>query len=185
MPGSDEIYAAARTVLLDALEALETHRDAMTLVGAQAIYIRVGEADIAVAPTTTDGDIVFDPEELSAQPALDELLRSAGFERKKDETHGALPGIWEKRVGSGYLVSVDLLIPEAVASRKGRRAARLDGHETGAVLKVRGLEGALVDADVMTVEGEDGRSFDMRIAGPAALLVAKVHKILDRTDAND
>ncbi len=185
MSGGDEVYTAARTVLLDALEALETHRAAITLVGAQAIYIRVGEADIAVAPTTTDGDLMLDPRELAVRPALEELMRKAGFERRKDKTHGALPGIWQKRVGSGLLVSVDLLVPEAVASQKGRRAARLEGHETGAALKVRGLEGALVDADVMTMKDADGRSREVRVAGPAALLVAKVHKILDRTDTND
>ena len=181
----DEVYAAARTVLIDALEALRTYQDAITLVGAQAIYIRVGETDIAVAPTTTDGDLALDPQELAIEPALEELMRKAGFERKTDKTHGALPGIWEKRVGSGLLASVDLLIPEAVASTVGRRAARLEGHETGATLKVRGLEGALADADVMTVRDEDGRSCEVRVAGPAALLVAKVHKIIDRTGAND
>ncbi len=51
----DELYVVARRVLLDALDALGTHRDAVVLVGAQAVYLRVGEADIAVAPYTTDG----------------------------------------------------------------------------------------------------------------------------------
>jgi len=52
----DELYILARRVLLDALEALGPHRDAVVLVGAQAIYLRVGEADLAVAPFTTDRD---------------------------------------------------------------------------------------------------------------------------------
>ena len=77
----DEVYAAARTVLIDALEALRTYQDAITLVGAQAIYIRVGETDIAVAPTTTDGDLALDPQERAIEPALEELMRKAGFER--------------------------------------------------------------------------------------------------------
>ena len=46
----DELYVIARRVLLDALDALGGHRDAVVLVGAQAIYLRVGEADLAVAP---------------------------------------------------------------------------------------------------------------------------------------
>ena len=50
----DELYVMARRVLLDALEALGAHRDAIILVGAQAVYLRVGEADLAVAPYTTD-----------------------------------------------------------------------------------------------------------------------------------
>jgi hypothetical protein len=148
MPGSSDIYTAARTVLLDALEALGPHRSAMTLVGAQAIYTRVGEADIAVAPTTTDGDIILDPERLSVEPAIEELLRNAGFERKEDPTHGALPGIWAKQVGSGHFVSVDLLIPEAVASREGRRAARLNGHETGSGYCQFGLFLACLDVSL-------------------------------------
>ena len=55
----DDVYVAARRVLLDALEALGPHRVAVTLVGAQAVYLRVGDADIAVAPSTTDGDLAL------------------------------------------------------------------------------------------------------------------------------
>jgi hypothetical protein len=45
----DELYVMARQVLLDALDALGPHRDAIVLVGAQAVYLRVGEAKLAVA----------------------------------------------------------------------------------------------------------------------------------------
>ena len=55
----DELYIIARRVLLDALDALGAHRNAVVLVGAQAIYLRVGEADLAVAPYTTDGDLAM------------------------------------------------------------------------------------------------------------------------------
>jgi hypothetical protein len=64
----DDVYVAARRVLLDALEALGSHRVAVTLVGAQAVYLRVGDADIAVAPATADGDLVLNPEDLRAAP---------------------------------------------------------------------------------------------------------------------
>ncbi len=178
MPGSDAIYVAARTVLVDALVALGPHREALVLVGAQAVYIRVGEADVAVAPTTTDGDLAFDPAVLGDTPALQALMRGAGFEMRRLQ-----PGIWEKTVAKGLLVSVDLLIPEAVAASQGRRAARLEGHETGAAMKVVGIEGALVDNDVLDVSDAAGRSCSIRVAGPAALLVAKVHKILGRFDS--
>ena len=57
----DELYVLARRVLLDALDALGSHRNAMVLVGAQAVYLRVGEGDLAVAPFTTDGDLAIDP----------------------------------------------------------------------------------------------------------------------------
>jgi hypothetical protein len=46
----DELYLIARRVLLDALDALGEHRDAIVLVGAQAVYLRVGDADLALAP---------------------------------------------------------------------------------------------------------------------------------------
>jgi hypothetical protein len=61
MNGLDELYVIARRVLLDAFEALVAHRDAIVLVGAQAVYLRTGEADLAVAPFTTDGDLAIDP----------------------------------------------------------------------------------------------------------------------------
>ena len=40
-------YVAARRVLLDAFEALGKHRKAIALVGAQAIYLHVGDGDLA------------------------------------------------------------------------------------------------------------------------------------------
>ena len=43
-----QLYFVARSALLDALEALHEQRDAVILVGAQAIYIHTGDADIAV-----------------------------------------------------------------------------------------------------------------------------------------
>ena len=55
------IYVTARRALLDALDALADQRDAFVLVGAQAIYLHAGEGDIAVAPYTTDADLVIDP----------------------------------------------------------------------------------------------------------------------------
>ena len=47
------LYAVARTVLLDALETLGDQRDAVVLVGAQAIHLHTGDADIAVPAFTT------------------------------------------------------------------------------------------------------------------------------------
>jgi len=59
MTTPDPLYVAARRVLLDALQALGEQRNAVVLVGAQAIYLRVGEADfeVTVAPYTTDADL--------------------------------------------------------------------------------------------------------------------------------
>jgi len=180
----DELYVLARSVLLDALEALGPHREACVLAGAQAIYLRIGEADLAVAPFTTDGDLVVDPRRLSDAPPIERGLTDAGFALRG----GASVGIWVTRRPTGTTgdieVEVDLLVPEAVAQVPGRRAARLPGHEPHAARTARGLEGALFDADLMRVAefGEtSGRSFDIRVAGPAALLISKLHKISDRS----
>ncbi len=81
-------------------------------------------------------------------------------------------------------VAVDLLVPESVSPGKGRRAAKLPGHSANAARIVKGLEGAIVDAQVMRISSLevaiDARTFNIRVAGPAALLVAKLHKIQDR-----
>jgi hypothetical protein len=183
MSGIDELYVLARRVLLDALEALGTHRDAIVLVGAQAIYLRAGEADLAVAPFTTDADLAIDPAALAEIPPLEQSLMSAGFFPKSSSS----VGIWITRrptSRSAYPeVAVDLLVPASVSPGKGRRAARLRGHDARAARIVKGLDGALVDSDLMrlgSLEKDDPRSFEIRVAGPAALLVAKLHKIAER-----
>jgi hypothetical protein len=60
MIAPDPLYIAARRVLLDALNALNEHRGAVVLVGAQAIYLQADEADLdaSVAPFTADADSV-------------------------------------------------------------------------------------------------------------------------------
>lgn len=54
-----------------------------------------------------------------------------------------------------------------------------------AVRKIPGLEACLLDHDLMTVasltEGDD-RSFEIAVAGPIALLIAKAYKLHDRIE---
>ena len=184
----DELYVLARRVLLDALDALGPHRDSMILVGAQAIYLRVGEGDLVLAPYTTDGDLAIDPTILAEQPPLEKALGDAGFALKSKES----VGVWitQRRTASNsnVAVGVDLLVPAAVSPGKGRRAARLPGHQELAARIAEGLEGALVDQDLMTLAslepGADDRTHRIRVAGPAAMLLAKVFKIKDRQDGN-
>lgn len=179
----DELYVLARRVLLDALEALGPHQGAIVLVGAQAVYLRVGEADLAVTPFTTDGDLAIDPAVLAEIPPLEQALRRAGFLPKTEDSVGVWITRRQTRQRADVEVAVDLLVPASVSPGQGRRAARLPGHDARAARIVRGLEGALVDADLMkleALEAGDPRAFDLRVAGPAALLVAKVHKISER-----
>lgn len=178
--GLDPIVIAARLVLLDALEAVGSQRDALILVGAQAIYMHTGPSTLAVAEYTRDADLAIDTERIASEPKLGAVLDAAGFAK------GDQPGTWTstRRTSEGEPVPVDFLVAEAMAGRPGRRSAAVPGQPEHSARQVRGLEGALVDHDVMTLGSldDDPRSFDLRVAGPAALIVAKVHKIAERVD---
>lgn len=186
MTGDDDqrLYRLARATLLDALDALGVHREAITLVGAQAIYARVGEADFAVAPYTTDADLIIDPRALGEIPPLESALKDAGFDRRSPDVVGA----WTRTARHGdvsHEIDVDLMVPTSVSPRAGR-AAGLQGHDLRAARNVDGLDGALEDRDRMAIGAlandgvTDTRTFEIQVAGPAALLVAKLHKIRDR-----
>ena len=54
MTGVSDLEVRARRALLDALEALGPHLDAVVLIGAQAIYLHTGDAPVALAPFTKD-----------------------------------------------------------------------------------------------------------------------------------
>jgi hypothetical protein len=80
-------------------------------------------------------------------------------------------------------VPIDFLVPEAVGGA-GRRAARLAGHGKEVARKARGLEGALIDHQnhvLGALESGDTREFTIRVAGPGALFISKLHKIAERT----
>lgn len=178
-------YVAARRVLLDTLTALAPHNDAVILAGAQAIYLHTGNTEIAIAPYTTDGDLVLDPRGLGELPQLEAAMIAAGFRLQRSRGH-AEPGIWLAEttvVEEAFVVPIDLIVPEGVASGGGRRAARLGGHGPRAARRAVGLEAALVDhstSRIGALEDTDTRSLLVKVAGPTALLVAKAHKLHDR-----
>jgi hypothetical protein len=182
----DARYVAARRVLLDALAVLAPHGDAVILAGAQAIYLHAGAADLAIAPYTTDGDLVLNPLLLGDVPELEAGMSAAGFHLQQQSGGHVEPGIWlasTPPAGEEILVPVDLIVPEGAASGPGRRAARLGAHGARAARRAVGLEAALVDNSTMTIaalDPSDERSQQARVAGPAALLVAKAHKLHDR-----
>jgi hypothetical protein len=188
-PYVDPLHVEARRVLLDALEALTPHGRAVILVGAQAIYVRTSYTDIAIAPFTTDGDLVLDPSLLGPEPRLEAAMRSAGFELRLPDGDHPEPGIWVMTVnvgGDDVEVPVDLIVPEGAATGGGRRGARLGPHGKRAARRVPGLEPALVDHSRETVRAldrSDPRALSLEVAGPAALLVAKAHKLRDRVES--
>lgn len=176
-------YVEARRVLLNALDALRPHQNAITLIGAQAVYLRTVGRLPTYQPFTTDADLIVDPSKLLAIPPLYQSMRNAGF-ILTDE-----PGIWEarfKRTGFAdeIVVPVDLIVPENIAVNSGRRSARLpDEHGKNTARKCIGVEGALVDfgsINIFSLEEADQRSLFVNVAGEAALFVAKLHKLGDR-----
>lgn len=181
----DPLYIAARCTLLDALAALHEHLSSVVLVGAQAVYMHADEADLAVAPFTTDGDLAIDPRTLASEPLLEVAMRAAEFHSEKGRV-----GVWNRTVNVGgvpTIIPVDLLIPDSLGG-PGRRAARIPPHEGNSARRVTGLEAALVDNDRFTIsalDAADERRFELSVAGPSALLVAKVHKIVDRIESPD
>lgn len=174
-------YVAARGILLDALEGLGSQRDAIIVVGAQAVYLQTGDAGIVgVSPYTTDADLVLAPTRLAAEPHIEELMGNAGF------AHRGEPGVWWKTVdvnGTATAIDVDVMVPAAYAPAGGRRSVYLPPHDKMIARKVVGLEGSILDNDLLEVvalDDSDSRRFTVRVAGPAALVVAKVYKLRDR-----
>lgn len=172
---TDEL-TMARTGLLDALEALKSHLDALVIVGAQAVYMHTGTTEIALAEFTTDGDVAVDPDLLSSDPLVEEAMGAAGF--TPDPRPSAI-GSWISPRG----VPVDLMVPDAVAGA-GRRGVRVPPHDSKSMRRARGIEATLIDNSKMAIRAldpaADPREFEVSVAGPAALLVAKLHKIHDR-----
>ena len=75
-----ELYVVARRVLLNALEGLADQLDALTLVGAQAVYLRAGNAYLSVAVYTADADLSINRNLLQGVPLLEKAMRASGFE---------------------------------------------------------------------------------------------------------
>src|SRR5690625_4908739 len=169
-----DLLARTRSVLLDALGALRDHIDDVIVIGAQAVYLQTGGVDVALAEATKDRDVAGDPRNLRDEPRIEEAMRSAGFV----PAESGQPGAWMTIDG----IPVDLMVPE-LFSGKGRRGARIPPHSKHAARRARGLEAAIVDAPSMMItalNSSDQRVIPARVAGPAALIVAKTHKINER-----
>lgn len=147
------------------------------LVGAQAIYLHTGDADLAVAEYTTDADFTVSPADLAEAPLLADLLNAHGFTAREH------PGGWLSPDG----IYIDIMVPEQLAG-PGRRGARLGPHGNRAARRAKGLEGAFIDRNLQTIaalDPVDERTVELWVAGPGALLVAKIHKIAERAGARD
>jgi hypothetical protein len=182
MPGveADEVFVAARRALLDALDALAPHLESVILIGAQAVYLHTGAIDLPLAETTRDADLAIDPRTLKEDPRVEQALLRARFSQDRADPQ---PGAWRSPDG----MPVDLMVPERFAgpAATGRRGARLPPHAKQAMRRAVGLEAALVDhkgREVAALDPDDGRVREVKVAGPAALVVAKLFKLHERTD---
>ncbi len=142
--------------------------------------------DVGIAPFTMDADLALAPEDLADEPLVEDLMRSGGFTQE-----GSQPGSWTKRIvvdGKQLNIPVDIMVAAGHVPAGGRRGARIDPHDRMAARKALGLEGAVIDNERMEVtalDSDDGRSFSVRVAGPAALLVSKLHKVHERVQSGN
>jgi Nucleotidyltransferase len=112
--GDVDLAVAARTALLDALDALHMHRASLIVIGAQAVYLQAGAAQVALAEVTKDSDLTLDTRTLTGTPRLEEAMEAAGF---RLDPRVRQPGAWLSRQG----IPVDLMVAESQAGSSGRR----------------------------------------------------------------
>lgn len=166
-------YVAARRVLLDCLHLLSPQSEALVLVGAQAIYLQTPVLDVGLPASTTDGDIAIDPDLLFDNPDLAEVLESAGF-----RPHTS-PGTWFSPDG----VPIDLMVPTGALPTSSRRTAVLVGQGGQTARRTSGLELALRDnrpMELRALDPNDTRVATVKVASPAALVIAKLVKLDER-----
>ncbi|WOH18099.1 hypothetical protein IRJ34_17350 [Paenarthrobacter sp. GOM3] len=178
--GSDDLLVLSRSALLDALEALSDQTTAVIVIGAQAIYLHAGNAPVALAAATKDSDLVVDPRVLSPEPLLEQAMKRAGFFRNP---FNGQPGAWMNPGG----IPVDLMVPEALAGSGGKssRGGRIPPHAKSSTRRARGLEAAIIDnseMEIRALDEADNRRYSALVAGPTALLIAKLHKIAERVE---
>jgi hypothetical protein len=174
--GDGDLVIAARSALLDALRALRPYPDAVIVIGAQAIYLHTGAVRVAIAEATKDSDLALDTRNLAAAPLLEDAMQDAGF---RLDPKVQQPGTWLNARG----IPVDLMVPESLAGGSGRRGARIPPHSKYAARRAAGLEAAVVDharLEVRALATGDDRA---NVAGPSALLIAKLHKLGERAAA--
>jgi hypothetical protein len=182
---SDEpLFAATRHVLLNALAALGTHRGAVVLVGAQAVFLRTQTVRMPGSFFTRDADLSVDPDKLLNEPELLALMNGAGF-RLLGTNPGAFAQAAKLSDGREQDIELDLMVAADVAPGSvNRRSVTLPDHDKMALRRTPGLEATLVDNEPMVIRGlgDDTRSYSVPVAGIPSLLIAKAVKLGERID---
>lgn len=173
--------ASSRRLLIDAIKALSVFGDAITVVGAHAVHVWVqnawGRIDMEA---TRDSDITINPSFVAEDPKIIEMLKAIGVEPALSNRPGIYGLIDETGFPLQARTTFDILVPEVYAGT-GRRAARIPGQNNAATRAI-GLELVLWDRHMFNLEtfDEPNESVVAYIAGPASLLVAKIHKVHER-----
>lgn len=122
MGDGQSLYVVARRVLLDALVALHDQDNAITIVGAQAIYLRSVDLDLSVAAYTSDADLGLDPQHLVDEPRLQQAMTNAGFVRASADL--AAPGHARNASGTTWSRSQSIFSYPRVCPRVGAGVCR-------------------------------------------------------------
>ncbi|MHB8296306.1 MAG: hypothetical protein ACYDH5_17160 [Acidimicrobiales bacterium] len=174
-PSTELVHA--RDVLLIGLGALDQQREALTIVGAQAVLEHTRHDRALPLTLTKDADTSLAPEYVSRDQDIKATMLAAGFVQHQDR-----PGTWSYRMGdSDEPVGFDILVPGSLAGG-GRRGARVPGQDRHAIGRAAGLELSLRDRRKMRIEALDasGRAVEAYLAGPAAMTCAKAYKLAER-----
>jgi len=182
---ADIRYGAIRSrrLLIDAVYALSMFKDAITVVGAHAVHEWVKETWGPVdMEATRDADITINPSFIADNPSILETLKNIGLEPALQDRPGIYGLEGESNLPLEARTTFDILVPESYAGG-GNRAARIPGQKNTAGRAV-GLELSLWDKHLrkLATIDEPIKDAEVFIAGPAALLVAKAHKIHERLE---
>ena len=175
-----------RNTIIDTLELLAEHREALTLIGSHAVHERASSLQDVDSTTTKDGDFAITPALVSDRPSIEEAMRSAGFEPITPDR----PGLWCRGFDElGQPINeIDLLAPSALAGSGTRSVRQLSStHGKTAVGRAPGIELAVYDRDLIRLQSFDGsgRSTQAYVATTAALVCAKSYKIFERIAERD
>lgn len=187
----DPDVVTSRRLLIDVIDALSEHREALTVLGAHAVIeMTQGLPDVPPDDSTRDGDLGVTPSMLLPLPRLAEVMESLGFEQEYRDR----PGIWspvsQRHLNIHARDTIDLIAPYAVSyeegSRKPTRAARVGEHGANSVSATRGTELTTIDRELVELRSfDEGSGIEAYVAGRTALLCAKAYKLHDRMDATE
>lgn len=190
----DPRLVASRVSLCVALDALAEQNVAVTVIGSHAVHERTSTLDIE-STTTKDADLAVTPELAAREPSISAKMREAGLLPLMEIAAGlpeghpgktrwsSRPGLWATGIDDqgNPVDEVDLLVPEVLAGRKGRSAKTLPDHGRNAIGRVPGIELAVLERDLMSIEDfTSGVSRPAYVARVSGLICAKSFKISDR-----